>query len=324
MLHTRLCDLLGIEHPIISAPMAGSSGGLLAAAVSEAGGLGMIGGNTGDADWLREQIDVVRSRTDRPFGVGFVTSNPRTVDLMEIALEHRVPVISHSFADPSRYIKDAANLGIKTLVQVQSVELAREAAAAGADVIAAQGIEAGGHTGYVSGTLPLVPAVIDVVGDIPVVAAGGIADGRGLAAVLMLGAEGVWMGTRFVASLESISADLNKQRIVEHGTDDFVLTRVYDIVTEAPFPEVVGERILRNEFTEMWTGREDEVVERKSELRRHLEAAAEAGDTSLARILAGNSAGLVREIEPAGDIVRRVVAEAEEILRSRPGSILQP
>ncbi len=322
MLRTPICDLFRVEHPIISAPMAGSSGGELAAAVSAAGGLGMIGGSGPGPEWLREQIELVRRRTDRPFGVGFITSAPDTDQLMETALELRVPVIAHAFADPSPYIRAAADLDILTIVQVQSVELAREAANAGAAAIAAQGIEAGGHTGYTSGTLPLVPAVVDEVGDIPVVAAGGVADGRGLAAVLMLGAAGAWMGTRFVASEESISDPYAKEQIISHGADDFLLTRVYDIVNDAPFPEHVGERILRNRFTAAWHGREDEVSLRKAELARELAASLEAGDTSVRRVLAGNSAGMVRDILPAGEIVRRIVEDAEAILRSRPGELL--
>ena len=323
MLHTRLCDVLGIEHPIISAPMAGTADAALAAAVSAAGGLGLIGASLHSPEWLREQIYLVRQQTDRPFGVGFITSAPDTDMLMEVALEHRVPVISHSFADPTSYIQAAAEIGLKTVVQVQTVAQARVAARAGAAAIAAQGVEAGGHTGMVSGALPPVPAVVDAVGDIPVVAAGGIADGRGLAVVLLLGAEGVWMGTRFVASQEANSDLWNKEQIVQAEADDFILTRVYDIVREAPFPKNVGERIRRNAFTEQWHGQDDEVAARKEELRAQLDAAAEQGDRSLARVLAGNSAGLVHAVEPAGDIVRRIVAEAEAILRARPGVLLQ-
>ena len=323
MLHTRLCDLLGIEYPIISAPMAGSTDATLAAAVSAAGGLGMIGASLSSPEWLREQIDRVRQHTDRPFGVGFITSAPDTDLLMNVALEHRVPVISHSFADATEHIREATALGIKTMVQVQTVAQARAAAHAGAAVIAAQGMEAGGHTGMVSATLPLVPAVIDAVGGIPVVAAGGIADGRGLAAMLMLGADGVWMGTRFVASIESTGHEWHKQQIVQAGTDDFVLTRIYDIINEAPFPEEIAERILRNQFTATWHGREDDVIARKQDLRLQLEAAAAAGDTSVARVLAGSSSGLVHAIEPAADIVRRIVAEAESILTTRPAELLR-
>ena len=194
MIHTRICDLFGIDHPIISAPMAGTATAELAAAVSEAGGLGLIGGTTGNnPDWLREQIRLVRNRTQKPFGVGFISSFPGLDRLVQVTLEERVPVVSHSFADPTPYVAAAHAAGIKVMAQVQKVSQARVAALAGVDVIAAQGTEAGGHTGY-SGTLPLVPAVIDVAGSIPVVAAGGIADGRGLAAVLMLGAEGAWLG----------------------------------------------------------------------------------------------------------------------------------
>lgn len=323
MLYTRICDLFEIEHPIISAPMAGSAGGALAAAVSEAGGLGMIGGSGAGPDWLREQINVVRERTSRPFGVGFITSAPDVHELMDVAIEHRVPVIAHSFADASSHIRAASEHGLKTIVQVQTVAQAIAAAEAGTAAIAAQGMEAGGHTGFVSGTLPLVPAVVDAVGDVPVVAAGGIADGRGLAAVLMLGAEGAWIGTRFVASLESVSSQFIKQQIIEHGADDFILTRVYDIVNDAPFPEDIGERILRNEFTERWHGRERELPEKKAELRRQLSAAADAGDTRVARVLSGNSAGVVHDVEPAGDIVRQLVSEAAAILRTRPENVLR-
>jgi nitronate monooxygenase len=323
MLHTRLCDLLSIEHPIISAPMAGSADAGLAAAVSAAGGLGMIGGSLQGPDWLREQIERVRRQTDRPFGVGFITSAPDTATLMEVAIEHRVPVVSHAFADASDYIRLAAEAGLKTIVQVQTVAQARAAAEAGADAIAAQGMEAGGHTGMVSAVLPLVPAIVDVVGDVPVVAAGGIADGRGLAAVLMLGADGVWMGTRFVASAESVTDPWTRQQIVQASTDDFVLTRVYDIVRDAPFPDDIGERILRNDFTATWHGREDEVLARKDELRAQLDAALEDGAVGMSRVLAGNSAGLIHGIEPAADIVRRIVAEAETILRARPRDVLR-
>src|SRR5688500_7604729 len=207
MLHTRLCDLLGIEHPILNAPMAGAAGAALAAAVSGAGGFGLIGRTLpGGADLLRAQRRAARERTDRPFGVGFISSLPGVDDLMRGALEEEgVTAIAHSFADPTPWVQAAHDRGIKVLVQVQTLAQAVNAVRAGADVIAAQGTEAGGHTGY-SATMPFVPAVVDVAQGIPVLAAGGIADGRGLAAALMLGAEGVWIGTRFVATPESLSA----------------------------------------------------------------------------------------------------------------------
>jgi nitronate monooxygenase len=323
MLHTRICELLGVEHPVISAPMAGSAGAELAAAVSAAGGLGLIGGTSpGGADWLRAQIRAVRERTDRPFGVGFISSFPGVDDLVAVAIEERVPVMAHSFADASPYAEAAHAAGAKLLVQVQSVEQARRAAGTGADVIAAQGTEAGGHTGY-SGTLPLVPAVIDAAGGIPVVAAGGIADGRGLAAALMLGAEGVWVGTRFVASREWSGGEWAKERVVHSGTDDTVLTHAYDLAMQAPFPAGIGDRVLRNEFTAAWHDRDAEVATKRDELAPQIVAALRAEDARVAPIRAGNAAGLIHAVEPAGDIIRRIVADAEQILRERPAAVLR-
>jgi NAD(P)H-dependent flavin oxidoreductase YrpB (nitropropane dioxygenase family) len=173
MQHTRICDVLGIEHPILSAPMAATATSDLAAAVSGAGGLGIIGATRLAPDALREQIRMIRERTDRPFGVGFISSAPDTAALMVVVLEERVPVITHSFADPTPYVGPIHALGLKIISQVQTVARAKVAAAAGVDVITAQGTEAGGHTGY-SGTLPLIPAVVDVAGGIPIIAAGDI------------------------------------------------------------------------------------------------------------------------------------------------------
>jgi nitronate monooxygenase len=284
----------------------------------------MIGGTTVGAEapaWLRDQIRAVRERTARPFGVGFISSFPGLDALIGVAIEERVPVLAHSFADPSPYISAAHDAGCRVLVQVQALDQARTAARAGADVIAAQGSEAGGHTGY-AGTLPFVPAVADAVGEIPVVAAGGIADGRGLAAALMLGAEGAWIGTRFVASREAGEADWAKERIVGAGTDDTVLTHAYDLALQAPFPAGIGDRVLRNDFTAAWHDRDAEVVTRREELARQVIAATRAGDTRIAAVRAGTAAGLIHAVEPAGDILRRIVDEAEAILRNRPGQLL--
>ncbi len=323
MIHTRICDLFGIDHPVISAPMAGTATAELVIAVSEAGGLGMIGGTTGNnPDWLREQIRLVRARTHKPFGVGFISSFPGLERLVQIAIDERVPVISHSFADPTPYVAGAHAAGIKVIAQVQKVAHARRAALAGVDVIAAQGTEAGGHTGNI-GTLPLVPAVIDVVGDIPVVAAGGIADGRGLAAVLMLGAEGVWLGSRFVASNEAAAAEWRKQRAVEAGSDDTILTKVYDLISDAPFPMDIGDRVLTNGFASAWHGHDQQVIEQRKKLQDQWNAADRASDPNVSRVQVGNATGLIFSVEPAGEIVRRIVGEAETILRSRPDMLLK-
>ncbi len=322
MLHTRLCDLLGIEHPIISAPMAGRATAELVAAVSAAGGFGLIGGSTSGPEWLREQIRMVRERTDRPFGVGFISSSPGLQALVQVALEERVAAISHSFADPTPYIQSAHAVGVKVLAQVQTVAGAVAAAKAGVDAITAQGTEAGGHTGY-NATLPFVPAVVDVAGSIPVVAAGGIADGRGLAAVLMLGADGVWIGTRFLASREAGGALWAKTSVVEAGTDDTILTQAYDLAQNAPFPPGVGGRVLHNAFTARWHGLADEVVARQQELEAQVLAAEAAGDARHAPVYAGNDVGLIRSVEPARKIVRQLVQEAAQILRERPANLLR-
>ena len=323
MLHTRICELLEIEHPIISAPMAGTAGGELAAAVSAAGGFGLIGGSSRDVPWLREQIRIVRERTDRPFGVGFISSFDGLDDLIEVALDAKVYAIAHSFADPTPYVAAAHARGIKLLAQVQSVAQAQVAAAAGVDLITAQGTEAGGHTGY-SATFPLVPAVVAVAGMIPVVAAGGIADGRGLAAALMLGAEGVWIGTRFVATPEGMIAQWVKELVVRSGTDDTILTRAYDQTMRSAFPSGIGDRVIRNEWTSQWHN-QDAAIETSRDLRRaEVQGAMDDGDARIAPARAGNAVGLVHAIEPAGDVVRRIVAEATTILRERPAQVLKP
>ena len=323
MLSTRICDLLGVEHPILGAPMSGGIAAAdLAAAISEAGGFGLIGGmTTGGTDWLREQIRRVRERTNKPFGVGFISSFPELDELVQVALEEHVTAVSHSFADPTPYVAPAHTVGVKVIAQVQTVAQAVTAANAGVDVLVAQGTEAGGHTGY-SGTLPMVAAVLDVAGDIPVLAAGGIADGRGLAAVLVLGAEGVWMGTRFYASKEAGAGNWEKERMVQAGTDDTVLTKIYDLTLGFPFPPTVGDRVLRNDFTAEWHGRDDEVVVQHEELRSQVIVAMKEGNARIAAVRGGNAVGLIHEIEAAGDIVRQVVAEAEHILRERPGQVL--
>jgi len=323
MLHTRICDLLGIEHPIISAPMGGGiAAANLTAAVSEAGGFGLIGGTTlHGPDWLRAQILAVRERTSRPFGVGFISSFPGLDELVQVALEERVMAVSHSFADPTPYVAAAQSAGVKVIAQVQTVAQASVAAHAGVDVLVAQGTEAGGHTGY-SGTLPLVAVVVDMAGNIPVLAAGGIADGRGLAAVLMLGADGAWMGTRFVASRESDESEWAKKRIVQAGADDTVLTKVYDLALRAPFPPGIGDRVLRNDFVTVWHERDVEVVAHREELRAQVVAAMAEGNAHVAAVRAGNAVGLIHEIESAGQIVRQIVAEAERILRERPPQVL--
>jgi nitronate monooxygenase len=256
----------------------------------------------------------VRAKTSRPFGVGFISSFPGTDDLVQVALEERVAAINHSFADPTPYVAPAHARGVRVFAQVQTVAQATRAAQAGVDVIIAQGTEAGGHTGQ-AGTMALVPAVVDAAGGIPVVAAGGIADGRGLAAVLLLGATGGWLGTRFVASEEWGGGAWEQRAVLAATADDTVRTSVFDHLRERPFPEGIADRVLRNAFTTAWEGRTDDIAARQAELRRELEAAAERGDPSVVDVSAGVAVGLISSLEPAGTIVRRIVEEAERVLR---------
>ena len=274
MIRTQLCDLLGIDHPILNAPMGGTATAQLAAAVSQAGGFGMIGGTSGGGpEWLRAQIRTARTLTDRPFGVGFISSFPGVDDLFQVALEERVAAINHSFADPTPYVASAHAAGVKLFAQVQTVEQATRAAQAGVDLIIAQGGEAGGHTG-IAGTLALVPAVVDAVGNIPVVAAGGIGDGRGVAAVLMLGAVGSWLGTRFVASREWGGGAWEQAAILAANADDTIRTEVFDRVRQAQFPAGIADRMLRNRFIDTWQGRENDIESNRSPLLAEIEAAA--------------------------------------------------
>ena len=322
MITTPLCTLLGIERPILNASMAGTATGQLAAAVSEAGGFGMIGGtNPGGASWLREQIRIARSLTSRPFGVGFISSFPETAELARVALDAGVAAINHSFADPTPFVDATHTAGAKLFVQVQTLALAIRAAEAGADVIIAQGGEAGGHAGAI-GTFALLPAVVDAVAPVPVVAAGGIADGRGLAAALLLGAQGAWMGTRFVASHEWGGGSWEQDAVLAATSDDTVQTRLYDLVAERPFPRENPDRMLRNAFIDRWNDREEEIPAHREELQAEIAAGSERADLAVAGISAGVSSGLIASKQPAGEIVRSIVEDAEALLRERPGTIL--
>jgi nitronate monooxygenase len=317
VLHTRLCDVLGIEYPILNAPMGGGDApGELAAAVSEAGGLGLIGGTTvGGIEWLVGQIRRARELTERPVGVGVIGHLPNAAELVAAALQEGVRVIAHSFADPTPLAQPVHDAGALLLCQVRTVDAARQAARAGVDVVTAQGTEAGGHTGRMS-TLPLVPAVVDSVAPIPVVAAGGIADGRGIAAAFMLGAQGVWIGTRFLATRESGVSDAQKARVIESSGADTVLTDVFDIAAGIPWPDGVSGRALRNPFSERWVGREDELrvwsAEHRDEYRR-----VDNSDIEQKATWAGEAASFVREVESAGDVVRGLAAHAARVLGDR-------
>jgi nitronate monooxygenase len=253
VIRSSFSDLFGLRFPIMNAPMGNAAGGTLAGAVSNAGALGMIGGSGTPvamtaAERVRQEIAAARSLTDRPFGVGFISTSTQLEDdgrlrvavVQEAALDEGVPIVMHSFMVPVDLIADAKRRGATVICQVQTVAMAREALDAGADVLVAQGYDGGGHVGSI-GTMSIVPAIVDLAGSVPVLAAGGIADGRGLAAALMLGAQGASLGTRFYASGEAAAAAHVHERLVSATTDDTVWTLSYDIVRDADFgPTVAG------------------------------------------------------------------------------------
>jgi nitronate monooxygenase len=315
-LSTRLTGGWGLRCPIVSAPMAFAAGGELAAAVSGAGALGLIGGGYGDAAWLQEQFALARGSK---VGVGFITwSLARQPHLLELALEQRPVAVMLSFGDPRPFSGAIRSAGARLICQCQNLAHVRDAIEAGADAIVAQGSEAGGH-GAQRGTLAFVPEVADHLAthapSTLLLAAGGIADGRGLAAALMLGADGVLMGTRLWATREALVKPGHHEAIVRSDGDGTVRTRIPDIVRELPWPAGFTARIRRNAFTERWHGKEEALQAALEEEVPRYRRAWEAGDPEDTAVWFGEAAGLVRTIEPAADVIGRTVSEAAALLR---------
>jgi nitronate monooxygenase len=310
---TRLTQLLRIKHPILLAPMDVVSGGRLAAAVTRAGGFGMIGGGYGDEIWLAREMDAAG---DARVGVGFITwSMAKHPRLLELVLERRPPAVMLSFGDIRPHAQKIKDAGALLICQVQTLEQAKDAAANDADILVAQGGEAGGH-GISRGTFAFVPAVVDAAPDIPVAAAGGIADGRGLAAALMLGADGVLLGTRFYASQEAAGFATAKERIVKGTGDQTVRGILFDIARRNVWPAPYTGRLLRNQFSEKWRGREAELLQHQNqEAEKYIEAR-EKGDFEIAGVIAGEAVDLIADIPPAAEIVDRIVNQATILLTS--------
>jgi NAD(P)H-dependent flavin oxidoreductase YrpB (nitropropane dioxygenase family) len=317
-LRTPICDLLGIDAPIGNAGMAGGhANAALAAAVSNAGALGGISGIYREGpERLRQEIRRTRELTTKPFSVNlwcFVLD--QAPQLLDVCIEERVPSVTLSFGPPGVHAERAKKAGMLVLHQVQTVARAREAVASGAvDVIIAQGGEAGGHTGSVA-TMALVPQAVDVAGVIPVIAAGGIGDGRGLVAALALGAQGVIMGTRFVASMEAGSTPRHQKIVVGATADDTVFTDVFDIVDGMTWPQGISGRVIRTPFTDEWHGREGDLAAQRGAILAESPIPNEAPERAQSSY-AGQSAGLVRHVQPAADIVATIVREAEAVLAS--------
>lgn len=312
---TRLTERLGIKHPVLLAPMGNISGGALAAAVTAAGGLGLIGGGYGDAAWLEQQFAAAGNHR---IGCGFITwSLAKQPALLDRALARGPAALMLSFGDPRPFARRIKEAGALLICQIQTLAHLDDALEAGAGIIVAQGSEAGGH-GARRATLPLVPEIADIVArrgsDALVVAAGGIADGRGLAAALMLGADGVLVGTRFYASTESLAHAKAKAHMAEARGDATIRTTTIDVVRDIPWPADFTVRALRNGFVERWHGAEAELKASQAPEMARYQAAVAEGDFTTACVLGGEAVGLFDAVLPAGEIVAAMVAEAERAL----------
>jgi nitronate monooxygenase len=317
-IRTPLNNLLGIKHPVILAPMAGVSGGALAGAVSNGGGLGLIGGGYGDADWLKREFDAAG---DSRIGVGFVTwSVALQPHLLDLALDRNPAALMLSFGNFKPFLRQIRDAQAKLIVQVQTLDQAREAADAGVDAIVAQGTEAGGHGGA-RATLPFVPAVVDIAQGIPVIAAGGIADGRGLAAALALGASGALCGTTFFASDESLASDTAKQAAVRGSGDDTERSSVFDMARDLDWPSGWNLRTMRNSFSRRWSGDLAGLAQNLAKEQERFKAATEADDIDVAAVIVGEAVDLVRTRAPAQTTLHEMILQAEDRLRCLSQSI---
>ncbi len=325
MIHTPVCDLLRIRHPIALGGMAGGTSVPLVAAVSNAGGLGTLGIARTPAEQIPKDIDAIRATTTAPFGVNFLLFMAREAAI-DAALAARPPVFSAAWARADQDLRAlfgrAHEAGSRVMYMVGTVPEALRAKAAGADVIVAQGTEGGGHVGWMA-TMAVLPMIVDAVGSTPVLAAGGIADGRGLAAALALGAQGALLGTRFLATKESPLHPTFKQAVLDSDGHDTVLTEIPDLARATVWPGAMA-RSRRNAFIERWAGREWELRARQPEAAAALERARETGDADNAALLIGQDAGLIHDIPPAGELVERIVAEAEALLKHRLPKLLRP
>lgn len=307
MIHTRLCDLLGIAHPIIQGGMAWVATAELSAAVSEAGGLGILGGGDAPPDYVRDQIRELKRRTAKPFGVNVPLFSQFADDVLTVCIEEKVPVVSTGAGNPGPFIPRLKAAGIIVIPVIASVALARRLEKAGADALVAEGMESGGHVGDV-GTMPLIPQVVAAV-DVPVIAAGGFATGRGMAAALALGAVGIQIGTRFICAEECTAHENYKMRVVKAGDRSTMTSggslghpvRAIRSPMSRKFAELEKSNISEEELLAFGTGA----------LRR----AAQEGDWETGTFMAGQAAGLVNAVMPAQAIIDEIIAEAEQVMR---------
>ena len=322
MISTKLTERLDIRHPIIQAGMGGMARAELVAAVSNAGGLGMLGMVRMTPEFIRDQIQKTRALTKHPFGVNLIEPVAPASGFesqLEACIQERVPVVSLFWSDPAPFVQRCHDAGIVVMLQVGSAEEARDGATAGVDIIVAQGVEAGGHVRGQVGLVPLLPAVVEAVAPVPVIAAGGIVDGRGLAAALALGADGVWVGTRFVASEESEAHADYKKRLLAASQADAIYTEVFHV----GWPPKSPHRVLRNPLTDGGSAPRGPIASiRIGDQTFEVPPFGSApptihtdGRIELMAQYAGQGVGLVRNVLPAAEIVQQMVSEAEAIIR---------
>jgi nitronate monooxygenase len=312
----RFTRTLDTRHPIVSAPMAFAGGGRLAAAVSRAGGLGLIGGGYGDPAWIDSQFD---SADMEKVGIGFITwSLRKSPSMLSDALKRNPAAVMLSFGDPRPFVDEIREAGALIICQCQNIDHVWDAIDVGADIIVAQGSEAGGH-GAVRGALTVVPEAADLIAQQSpntfLLAAGGIGDGRGLAAALMLGADGVLVGTRLWASSEALVNERHHEAILQSNGDETLRTTVTDIARQIEWPRGFTARVQHNKFTRRWHGREDQLEDNIAEEGPKYRKAFAEGDPENAGVWFGEAAGLIGKIEPAEEIVNQMAADAARHLQ---------
>ncbi len=309
MIKSKICDILGIQYPIFQGGMAWVADADLAAAVSEAGGLGIIAGMNMNGEQLRAEIRKLREKTQKPFGVNVMLMSPFTAEVVEVVIEEKVPVVTTGAGNPLPYIKRWIDAGVKVIPVVASVSLAKMVAKRGATAVVAEGGESGGHIGEAN-TMPLVPQVVDGV-DIPVIAAGGIADGRGVAAAFALGAEGVQMGTRFLVAKECNIHATYKEKVLKANDSGTVVNG-----------RRVGHpaRALKNPFTRAFSEKEKDLTATDEEIMTlgtgALRKAVKEGDWENGSFLCGEVAGLVNKEQTCQEMIEEIMAETEKILKN--------
>ncbi|MCB5907522.1 NAD(P)H-dependent flavin oxidoreductase [Streptomyces pinistramenti] len=312
-LSTEFTKLFGVRHPIVLAPMGGSAGGALAAAVSRGGGLGMLGAGNGDPEWMARELPIVAQETVNPWGVGF-QSWAIDAGAVERALEYGPRAVMLSFGDPSPFTERVRRAGAVLIIQVTDLEEAGQAVDLGADIIVAQGTESGGHGArHGRSTLPFVPVVVDLAAPVPVLAAGGIADGRGVAAALALGAAGAVIGTRFQATAEALVHPSIATAIVEGRGQDTERNRVLDIARSSRWPAKYTARTLGHRYLDQWRGREAELAADDRAQRAYQDDVAR-GEVPPEPVWAGEAVDLITDRPPAADLVAALATQAEDAL----------